>query len=161
MLAAGNVLAALIENPANGHFYSIVEAESSAGNYWLDAELKANGIGGHLVTINNAAEQTWIYDTFVNGSNRNYWIGLNDMIAEDEFSWSDNEVSSYQNWRPGWDNTPSKDYTFIRQSDGLWDIGTKNAYRLGIAEIPTAVPEPVSAVFFAIGGIVLALKRKL
>jgi hypothetical protein len=161
LLVAGNVLAQLIENPGNGSFYSIVEADGSAVNYWLDAELKAIGAGGHLVTINDAAEQAWIYDTLVNGSNRNYWIGLNDMVTEDTLAWSNNEAPSYRNWRPGWDNAPSKDYAYIRQSDGLWDIGTKNAYRLGIAEIPTTVPEPASTLFFAIGGIALALKRRL
>lgn len=164
-LVAGNVLAQLVENPGNGHFYSIVEADSSAVNYWWDAELKANGIGGSLVTINDSAEQAWIYNTIVSGSNRNYWIGLNDMVTEDTLIWSNNEAPSYQNWRPGWDNTPSKDYAYIRQSDGLWDIGAKNAYRLGIAEIQQAVPgqtvpEPGSALFFAIGGIIFALKRK-
>jgi len=146
------------QNPANGNWYDVVEADVTALNYWDDAERLAMALGGHLVAINDAAEQAWIYGTFV--KNMNYWIGLNDAIVEGSLAWSDGDASSYTNWRGGYTNTAGKDYAYIRQSDGLWDLGYPKDYRLGIAEIPVATPEPVSAALFMLGGAILAVRRK-
>ena len=147
------------QNPANGNWYDVVEADGAALNYWDDAERLAMALGGHLVSIQDSAEQTWIFNNIVSGSNRNYLIGLNDVLAEGSLSWSDGDASSYANWRSGYTNTAGKDYAYIRQSDGLWDIGYAKDYRLGIAEIPVATPEPISAALFVLGGAIL-LRRK-
>ena len=65
-------------NPANGHTYHLL-AESN----WTDAEAEAQNLGGHLVTINDAAENDWVFQTFGNalGQPRDLWIGLNDIAV--------------------------------------------------------------------------------
>jgi hypothetical protein len=57
----GNVGAYIwFTNDANGHQYTLTEIPSS----WSDAENEAVAAGGHLVTINNAAEQAWLQGRF-------------------------------------------------------------------------------------------------
>ncbi len=48
----------------NGHNYQLT---TSAGS-WVQAEAAAVALGGHLVTINNAAEQNFIVTTFFAGT---------------------------------------------------------------------------------------------
>lgn len=72
--------------------YVIVE-----GPTWEEAEANANALGGHLVTINNAEENEWVYREFGIGK----WIGLNDVANEGEFVWSSGEEFKYENWYSG------------------------------------------------------------
>src|SRR5258705_135271 len=46
-------------NPATGPFYSLLTS-----NTWTGAQAEAVGIGGNLTTIDNAAENDWVFDTF-------------------------------------------------------------------------------------------------
>jgi hypothetical protein len=87
------VLAGPLTNAANGHVYYLLSTNS-----WTVAEAEAVSLGGHLVTINDAAEQTWVYSTF--GSNE-VWIGLTDRDVEGTFQWVSGETSTYRNWDPG------------------------------------------------------------
>ena len=45
-------------NSANGHVYFLLTE-----NTWQNSELEAVRFGGHLVTINDAAEQDWVFST--------------------------------------------------------------------------------------------------
>src|SRR5262249_34066741 len=101
-----------IFNPATGHEYSL-----TCGEYWgisdtsvrtppdwFDAEAEAVAAGGHLATINDAAENTWLRDTF---GNFHYWIGLTDWGSEGTFYWISGEPVTYINWDGGQpDNAP-------------------------------------------------------
>ena len=81
-----------ITNPANGHLYRLTEGrywgihDESANVYqpdWFDAE--AESWGGHLVTINDPAENHWLIATF--GANQEFWIGLTDWGSEGIRRW--------------------------------------------------------------------------
>jgi hypothetical protein len=70
-----------ITNPANGHQYAI----TFDYNTWVGAEAEAAAVGGHLATVRNAAENTWLSTTFQGYYARDYqgnssaslvWIGL-------------------------------------------------------------------------------------
>jgi hypothetical protein len=66
-------ISSAIFNPANGHFYYLLSYDT-----WSNSEAEAVTLGGHLVTINDAAEENFVYDTFstYGGVNHNLWMGL-------------------------------------------------------------------------------------
>ena len=84
-----------IVNPANGHTYYLL-----GQNTWTASEAEAISLGGHLVTINDAAENAWVLSTFslFGGSPKTLWIGLNDVTTESAFVWSSGDPSSYRNF---------------------------------------------------------------
>ena len=80
-------------NPATGHDYLFVED----GMSWADAEAYAVWLGGHLVTINDEAENDWLIATL----GTEYWIGLNDMAVEGVWVWASGEPVTFTGWLPG------------------------------------------------------------
>ncbi|MCS5705318.1 cadherin domain-containing protein [Synechococcus sp. FGCU-3] len=67
------------------------------GPTWEEAEANAVKLGGHLVTINDEAENTWITNTYADVTDL-LWIGLSDKTVEGVWEWSNNEKSTYENW---------------------------------------------------------------
>lgn len=65
---------------------------------WVQAEAYAVSLGGHLVTINNQAEQDWLEATF---TERNLWIGFNDRAIEGNWIWASGVATTYTNWSSG------------------------------------------------------------
>ena len=52
-------------NPTNGHAYSVVRGDDpQRGISWADANEYAKSMGGHLVVINDEAENKWLAQTF-------------------------------------------------------------------------------------------------
>lgn len=109
-------------NPANGHLYCVIASSTALeGVSWTAAEAAAVALGGHLVTINNAAENQWIAERF---SRFPYlWIGLNDAASEGTFRWSSGQPVTYQNFYSGEPNNyeGGEDYVHIYNfSSGSW-----------------------------------------
>ncbi len=74
--------------------YTIVDGPS-----WTEAEANANKLSGHLVTINDAEENNWLFQNIVRDLNSpNAWIGLNDIQNEGQWEWISGIDSSYTNW---------------------------------------------------------------
>ncbi len=82
-----------VENPANGHWYSLTPRMT-----WAEAEAKAVSWGAHLVAVNNQEEEVWVKDTF--GWGIHYWIGFNDIEEEGNWVWTSGEPVTYTNWSP-------------------------------------------------------------
>ena len=84
-------------NPANGHQYLLMDHAT-----WTDSEATAISLGGHLVTINNGAENDWVYNTFEpllsRSSIGSLWIGLNDAQNPGQYVWASGEAVTYTNW---------------------------------------------------------------
>jgi hypothetical protein len=101
----------VIVNPANGHRYVLLN-----NNTWTASESEAVSMGGHLATIDNQAEEDWIFNTFghYGGQNRLLWIGLNDAMAEGKFVWSSAEPVVFTAWAAGEPNSIlAENYTAI------------------------------------------------
>ncbi len=73
-----------IPHPTTGHSYTLTGYGS-----WQDAENVALPLGGHLVTVDDAAENDWLSSTFANtGPRGEYWIGFTDAGREGHWEWS-------------------------------------------------------------------------
>lgn len=95
------VLTGPITNPANGHHYYLLSPNSHTAS-----EAKARTLGGHLVTINNAAENQWVFNTFsyFGQIHRCLWIGLRDVSQAGNWCWESGEAVTYLNWAFGGPN---------------------------------------------------------
>ena len=65
------------------------------GPTWEEAEANAVKLGGHLVTINDAGENEWLYNQGLIG-----WIGFTDKANEGNWVWTSGEPVTYSNWLP-------------------------------------------------------------
>ena len=155
-------------NPGTGHSYFLL-SESS----WTDAETYAQTLGGHLVTINNATEDAWVYNTFSSfgGVSRTLWIGLNDVGVEGTFVWVNGEPVTYVNWHAFEPNNygGNEDYCFIfPPADGrasLWNdndnfgtIGGSTA-TIPVFGVVEVVPEPSTLALAGSGIAAWALRK--
>ena len=130
------VLTGPITNPANGHWYYLLEAD-----YWTNAEAQAVQLGGHLVTINDAAENAWVFNTFGNygGVPRELHIGLTDAGHEGQWVWTSGEAANYRNWAPGEPNNgqgifPNENYAIMYAPTDPWPQGSWNDIMGSLAE---------------------------
>ena len=140
--------------------YTLVRGVSVDGKQqrlgWEGAERKASGLGGNLVTINDAAENQWITSRYapISFDQCGLWIGLNDKRNNGTWEWSSGERSSYRNWLPAGTpgyrraeptNGAGEEYVHIyfnSAAKGRWkdtNVGYRDvALGGGIAEIPVA-----------------------
>jgi hypothetical protein len=160
--ALGGIEAGPFTNAANGHIYYLLTA-----NTWTNSEAEAVTLGGHLVTINDAAENQWLVDTFANYGDvvRPLWIGLTDRDSEGTFQWVSGQPFNYSNWNlaSGEPNNSGgsgyeEDFTYIIQDNSgnptvfptFWNDVPNDGYGVippiyGVVEIEVAAP-PVPVV---------------
>lgn len=142
----------------SGHTYYLLD-----GKTWLNQEAEAVTLGGHLVTINDAAENTWVWGTF-GIVNTGLFIGLNDAASEGVFVWSSGESVSFTNWRAGEPNNCCGGESFGElASDYMWnDVGPNHTWQAVVEVAPVSVPEPSSMFLMLAGmGSLAALKKRL
>lgn len=99
-----------------GHWYGFPSQTTS----WAEGEAAAVALGGHLASLESAAETAWIQGRFADYALVNYWIGLNDTVVEGAFEWTSAEPFSYTNWgveQPN-DATGNDDAVEVRPTDG-------------------------------------------
>lgn len=182
-LASVQAQAAVILGPFhyNSHIYLLLDQKS-----WTDSEAEAVSLGGHLATINDAAENTWVTNTF-SRDGRHLWIGLTDTLEEGKWRWSSSEAFTFENWGAGEPNNAphpllpgiDEDFTHIwggLDTDGFgpgrhryfWnDLSNDYFYAgiyselqppYGVVEIDSiqAVPEPVSVTYWLIFGLLIS-----
>jgi len=120
-----------IINSVNNHAYLLTNSAT-----WTDASSQAQAKGGYLVTVNNAAENQFLVDTF--GGSEYLLIGFNDATVEGNFQWVNGEPVTYTNWYSGQPNNYQgvEDYAHLNfGSPGRWnDLSGTSVYR-GIIEI--------------------------
>lgn len=144
-----------ITNPANGSRYYLLEESG-----WTAAQTEAVTLGGNLATINDSAEQQWVYSTFatLGNVNRNLWIGLYDPDPATnaaqraqrrlEFEWVSGELSSYRNWSPVEPNNPQTNDPENPELFGhIWNPADSNAGEWNnFRDLATVFGRPVNGV---------------
>lgn len=150
-----------VKNNNNGSTYVAVRPNLDVGSLYDQMELVeryANYLGGHIVTINNAEENSFVNSYIMNNLhnealfrstypdlNYDYWsyrnaaIGLNDFNTEGDFKWISGETTDYSNWAEGQpdnkeDSSSPANFVVIDPGSGKWmDTPSPNCY---IIEIP-------------------------
>jgi Lectin C-type domain len=124
-----DILTGPITNAENGHVYFLLSSNS-----WTASEVEARNLGGHLATVRNSTEESWIYSSFSSwgGIYRNLWIGLYDTDPSTnsadrtqrrtEFYWVSGEPVTYSNWSPVEPNNPlSSDASYPELYVHIWN----------------------------------------
>jgi hypothetical protein len=112
-----------------GHTYTLTPRSMS----WTEAGADAPRLGGHLVTINDAAEQAWVSETFGGWGGWYVWLGMNRTASG--MTWASGQPVSYTNWGP---NQPSG-YSYSYMG---WDGRWYNTDETVPASLPAAASNP-------------------
>lgn len=133
--AAAQLISPRIVNPDNNHEYALLGQTG-----WAHAQMNAIRLGGNLVTVNDAAEQTWVFSTFggYNGQNRLLWTGLQDATVQGQYQWVSGQTATYRNWAPGEPNNAGAEHWVAmyypgHSAQGRWnDWGTRSSDPIGL-----------------------------
>src|SRR5262249_33633520 len=91
----------------NGHRYYLISENSATG-----AAAEAQSLGGYLATINNDAEQDFLWNSWKGslGTGIGLWIGLTDQASEGHFVWMNGEPVTFTYWAPNEPNNGAGRY---------------------------------------------------
>lgn len=153
----------------NGHYYTLTNSWET----WTEAETEAVSLGGHLVTINDDAENIWLTNTFKDTYNRQFfgnswqniaWIGY--YKSSNDWQWISGEpVTFYRHDYPGWPQGGDHAYLHLAYHPfyETWNANplhdTNYSYNpKGIIEslsLPVVVPLPSS--YLLLGSVTLGI----
>jgi hypothetical protein len=149
LLATGVSVSAQTWVAFGGHEYALSDQPYD----WASAQTYAVSLGVNLVTINDAAEDGWLWNSFLPNSGQQgfFWTGFNDVATEGTFVWSSGEAVTYTNWEAGEpNNLGDEDAMHLgRFGGGTWNDDTVNGRSYAILERP--IPEP--STYAAIGAV--------
>ncbi len=166
LVGAVKVDAAYVWHDYGGSRYAITASTST----WASAEAEAIAAGGHLVTVNNTAENSWLATTFDNASGHEAWIGFTDQAEEGLWTWASGEggwwragdpgSTSFASWASGQpDNYPhtlsGQDFGILMTASSSWPSGSwddlQPLSRHGIIEVQP-IPEPSTVIIWSLLG---------
>ena len=99
----------------NTHKYKLITEEMS----WNDAEAYCISLGGHLVTITSAEENSFVQSLI----SKSTMIGLSDAAEEGTWEWVTGESITYTNWAKNEPNNQSNEDYALMQVKGTWNDG--------------------------------------
>ena len=142
-------------NPDNRHAYKVIHCKTREA-----AQAQATAQGAHLVAINDAAEQHWLFEVF--GQKRlsndkieqrwnlktfgqeSLWIGLSDVTKREELHWDNGEPLTYTNWgspqkiveneESTENRNASQNYTVFIGRTGKWQMVRQGSSVAGLIE---------------------------
>lgn len=172
--AKADILAGPITNPANGNQYILLTQ-----NTWAASQTEALALGGNLVTVNDQAEQDWVFDVFARagGSGRGLWIGLSRPSASSPFQWASGEPLGYTHWAPGEPNFGDERFVYMLPTlggtplAGYWNNDydrTTAAYtglnysipQFALHGVVEIVPSPSTAALLGLSALSLGKRRR-
>jgi uncharacterized protein (TIGR03382 family) len=173
-VAQAGILAGPITNPANGNQYILLTQ-----NTWAASQAEALALGGNLVTINDQAEQDWVFDVFsrAGGSGRGLWIGLSRPSAGSAFQWASGDPLSYTHWAPGEPNFAEERFVYMLPTlggtplAGYWNndydrtIAAYTGFNYSIPQfalhgVVEIVPSPSTAALLGLSALSLGRRRR-
>lgn len=108
-----------------GHKYY----KSNSTGTWTSFNAAASAMGGHLVTIGSAAENSFL------SSAGTAWMGFTDQATEGSFVWVNGEPVSYTNWCGGEPNDQfGEDYACVN-----WGVGGCWNDRPNLGDLPAVI----------------------
>ncbi|KAJ8320164.1 hypothetical protein KUTeg_001751 [Tegillarca granosa] len=111
-----------VKRTYNGKCLEFVLQEG--GRDWDLAEANCVKRGGHLVTIQDIAEQNFILSTLrtLHFSGKGVWIGLTDYGHESRFTWSSGERLTFTHWEVGQPGSGHEyeDCVLLKYPTGYW-----------------------------------------
>ncbi len=188
LVASASVQGAVLStvpNPSNGKIYAVITP-----NTWTGAEAEAEALGGHLVTISSADENSFIVANVLlpNYTSNPMWIGLYDPYRNDgsgptsahaaNFVWISGQPKVYTNWftsatahEPnnasnveywGCINWPYADGQSTEHDEwnDTLNAGSGHQTAGGYYGIVELVPEPASLTLLTLGSLVLLKRRR-
>ncbi len=128
-----------VANPENGHQYLLV----GGGYTWYQANDSAQKLGGYLVSITSASEQSFVESLiYPEGV---FWIGATDSLNEGDWVWTSGESWGYTNWHSGEPSNSSGIENFATVMTRLGYTGQWNDYgALGSAAFIVEWGSPVT-----------------
>lgn len=114
-----------------GHHYLVVSHYVT----WPGAKKICEELGGHLVTISDLAENTWVRQRLDQAKVSLAWLGLSDEQEEGKFRWITGEPLNFTCWQDKQpDNWSNEDYGEITDSPsndkGRWNDLSDNTLTL-------------------------------
>lgn len=94
LLICGDQTACSEVSSYGGHDYIFCNGQKS----WGDAQAYCQSFNLNLATLDDAAEQDWVYHRANLVSTKKWWIGLNDRASEGSFGWTSGAALGYTNW---------------------------------------------------------------
>uniref|UniRef100_A0A8C9DLR5 Lymphocyte antigen 75 n=1 Tax=Prolemur simus TaxID=1328070 RepID=A0A8C9DLR5_PROSS len=82
----------------NEQIGSCYQFNTQAALSWKEAHVSCQNQGADLLSINNAAELTYLKEK--EGIARIFWIGLNQLYSARGWEWSDHKPLNFLNWDP-------------------------------------------------------------
>jgi hypothetical protein len=123
----------VVVNPATHSTYFRVTAASAS-----QVESLAAHVGGHLVSIDSAAENEWLRLNFMNlpSAPSQIWIGAHDTMHEGNFRWRNSLPLVFAKWAPGEpNNANNNEDAAVMTANGLWNDVPNFSTISGIVEI--------------------------
>jgi len=141
-----------------GHEYTATTSWES----WTQAQTEAKNLGGYLVSINDAAEQTWVYNliwTIEGPSFPITWIGLH-RVGE-TWVWDSGEPVTYTNWGSGYPSPPPADYAWLHPwASGTWGNYAADLTYPAIMERPVPLPSTLLLLGSGLAGLAAWRRRR-
>lgn len=164
-VAASAAFAAPVQWSGNGHYYERVEEVNLT---WNEAKAHAEsrthlGQSGYLVTITSPGEQDFIEQNMLILQELAVWAGGYEPAVDAGWVWVTEEPWVYTNWGPSEpDPGPESFYLNIFQYPeskfGGWNDA--NPWDPSAGYIVEYVPEPLTVLLLAVGGLSLLRRRR-
>lgn len=125
---------------SNGHTYYLLD---NSNRHQADAAARL--LGGHLVTLDDAAETSWVRTNVIefDGVPRHAWLGLSDVSYEGIYSWDNDSLSSYRAWISAEPNGgTNENYVAMFSNSNVWFDAAYNwgSGAHGVVEVATPNP---------------------